>query len=188
MTNQASPDYGTVARLFHWVTALMVLIQILAGIAMTSEAIPSLGDALFILHKGMGCIFLLVIAARLFWRIAHPVSALAPETPARQRRLATLTHNLLYALLFVLPVSGYIRTVGDGYPIEMLDAMGIPPLVTGIPDTAHVMLVVHKFGGYLLVALVSAHVAAAVYDALERDGVMSRIWPPWRPKDADTRG
>ncbi len=183
MTDNTAPDYGTGARLFHWLTVALVLVQMTAGIAMTIEAVPALNDAVFILHKGLGCLFLPVVAARLVWKRRHPVPALPPRLPALQRRIAARTHGLLYALLIVLPVSGYIRTVGDGYPIEMLDALGIPPLVTGIPDTAHVMRIVHTFGGYLLAALIAVHVGAAVHQQLfERDNVLARMWPPVRPR------
>ena len=188
MTNDTAPDYGTGARLFHWLTAALILVQMTAGIAMTIEAVPSLNDAVFILHKGLGCIFLLVVLARLGWKLTHRVPALPARLPALQRRIAARTHWLLYGLLVVLPVSGYIRTVGDGYPIEMLDALGIPPLVTGIPGTAHVMRIVHTFGGYLLAALIAVHVGAAVHQQLfERDNVLSRMWPPVRPRGRGTR-
>ena len=188
MTDNTAPDYGTVARLFHWITLVLILVQLPAGIAMTIEAVPALNDELFILHKGLGCIFLLVVAARLVWRLMHPVAALPQRLPALQRRIAALTHRLIYALLIVMPVSGYVRTVGDGYPIEMLDALGIPPLVTGIPDVAHVMLIVHKFSGWLLAALIAVHVGAAVHQQLfERDNVLSRMWPPVRPRDGRAR-
>ena len=177
-SGSAGQDYGTVTRLFHWVTAVLVAVQVGAGIAMTTEAIAALNDALFILHKGLGCVFLPLMGLRLAWKLAHPVAPLPPGTPAPQRRLAALTHNALYALLFILPVSGYVRTVGDGYPIEMLDALGIPPLVSGIPDVARVMMVIHAAAAYLLAALVAAHLAAAVHHGLsERDGVLARIWP-----------
>lgn len=184
MTNDTAPDYGTGARLLHWITVVLILVQLPAGVAMTMEAVPSLNDALFILHKGLGCIFLLVVAARLLWKLTHPVPALPARLPALQRRIAARTHWVLYGLLVVLPVSGYIRTVGDGYPIEMLDALGIPPLVTGIPGTAHVMRIIHSFAGYLLAALVAVHVGAAVHQQLfGRDNVLSRMWPPLRPRD-----
>ena len=182
MTNDTAPDYGTGARLFHWLTAALILVQMTAGIAMTMEAVRSLNDALFILHKGLGCIFLLVVLARLAWKLTHPVPALPAGLPALQRRIAARTHWVLYGLLVVLPVSGYVRTVGDGYPIEMLDALGIPPLVTGIPGIAHVMRIIHSFAGYLLAALVAVHVGAAVHQQLfGRDNVLSRMWPPVRP-------
>ena len=183
MTDNALPGYGTGARLLHWITLVLILIQLPAGVAMTIEAVPALNDTLFILHKGLGCIFLLVVAARLVWKLSHPVPALPPRLPALQRRIAARMHWLLYGLLVVLPVSGYIRTVGDGYPIELLDALGIPPLVTGIPATAHVMRIIHAFSSYLLVALIAVHVGAAVHQQLfGRDNVLSRMWPPVRPQ------
>lgn len=181
MTNTESKSYGTVTRLFHWVTALVLFGQIPTGIAMTSEAIPSLNDALFILHKGMGSVFLVLVFARVVWKLTHPVQALLPQTPILQRRIASLTHGFLYVLLVVLPISGYIRTIGDGYPIELLDAMNIPPLLSGIPEIARQMLVLHKFSAYLLTALIAVHIAAAVQHGLVMgDGVITRIWPPIR--------
>lgn len=181
MTNTESKSYGTVTRLFHWVTALVLFGQIPAGIAMTSEAIPSLNDALFILHKGMGSVFLVLVFARVVWKLTHPVPALLPQTPILQRRIASLTHGFLYVLLVVLPISGYIRTIGDGYPIELLDAMNIPPLLSGIPEIARQMLVLPKFSAYLLTALIAVHIAAAVQHGLVMgDGVITRIWPPIR--------
>lgn len=181
MTNTESKSYGTVTRLFHWVTALVLFGQIPTGIAMTSEAIPSLNDALFILHKGMGSVFLVLVFARVVWKLTHPVPALLPQTPILQRRIASLTHGFLYVLLVVLPISGYIRTIGDGYPIELLDAMNIPPLLSGIPEIARQMLVLHKFSAYLLTALIAVHIAAAVQHGLVMgDGVITRIWPPIR--------
>lgn len=188
MTNDTAPDYGTGARLLHWITVVLILVQLPAGVAMTIEAVPAYNDALFILHKGLGCIFLLVVLARLAWKLRHPVQALPQRLPALQRRIAARTHWVLYGLLVVLPVSGYIRTVGDGYPIEMLDALGIPPLVTGIPGIAHVMLIIHSFASYLLAALIAVHVGAAVHQQLfGRDNVLSRMWPPVRPRDDGTR-
>lgn len=184
----ADNGYGAGARLFHWVTAVLVAVQVAAGVAMTTEAVAAANDALFILHKGLGCVFLPLMALRLAWKLAHPVAPLPPGAPAAQRRLAAWTHNALYALLFILPISGYLRTVGDGYPVEMLDALGIPPLVGNIPEIAHVLVVVHAAAAYLLVGLVAAHLAAAVHHGLGAEGgAMARIWPP-RPARRRARG
>ena len=180
VTDHPTPqEYGTVARLFHWGTTLMVLVQVPVGIAMTSEGFPSIGDPLYVLHKGMGSILLAFVVARILWRLTHSPPPFMAHMPPLQRHVASATHRLLYVLLVVMPVSGYVGTVGDGYPIEMLDALGIPPLVSDVPGTAQVMLVVHKFSAYILTALITAHVVAAMHQSLiERDGVMSRIWPP----------
>lgn len=175
--------YDTVARVFHWGFVLLVLVQIPVGIAMTSEAFPGIGDALFILHKGLGSILLLLIVLRLAWRVTHPVPTLMPELPVLQRRIAAVLHRMLYLLLAIMAISGYVRTVGDNFPIELLDVLGIPPLTSDIPGTAHLMRVVHSFGAFLLTGLIACHVGAVAHQALiERRAVLARMWPPIRPR------
>jgi cytochrome b561 len=172
--------HGVVARLFHWITAALVTLMILAGVAMTSEGFDAWRDALYILHKGTGSILLLVIPARLLWRLATPGPGPLPASvPPTQQRLAGLSHGLLYALLLVMPVSGYVRTVGAGFPIELLDALGIPPLIPQMDSLAGFMAVVHAFGAYALTGLIALHLGAVAYHVLvARDGVVKRMWPP----------
>ena len=88
-----------------------------------------------------------------------------------------------------MAMSGYLRTVGDNFPIELLDAFGIPPLVSDMPDLAGIMRAVHKFGAFVLTALIAAHVGAVAQQALvEREAVMARIWPPFRPSGRGATG
>ena len=173
----APARYGAVARAFHWFTALAVPVMIAAGALMTSEPLSHLADPLFVLHKGLGTILLVVVVLRVGWRITHPPPEL-PETVApRQRRLMRVTHISLYLLLVVMTVSGYVRTVGDGFPIELLDILGIPPLLPSMPEAARIALVVHQVTAYLLTALVAVHVGAAVQDALiDKRGIFRRMW------------
>ena len=173
------PDrYGSVARAFHWGSALAVIVMIAVGILMTSEPLGGFADPLYIVHKGLGTVLLLVVFLRVAWRLTHPAPPLPETVPARQRRLMGVTHFALYALLVIMTVSGYVRTVGDGYPIELLNALGIPTLLPRMPDAASVALVTHQVAAYALTALIAVHVGAAVHDALiERKGVFRRMWP-----------
>lgn len=181
--------YGTVARLFHWVTALLVAVMIPVGIAMTSQGFESIGNQLYIVHKGTGSVLLVLVVLRILWKLTHREPALHGGVPAIQRRIAGTTHWVLLLLLLVMTVSGYIRTVGEGFPIELLNALGIPPLIGENVELARTMSVVHKFSAYLLAALIAAHIGAAVHHALiARDGVMGRIWPPVRPRRREERG
>lgn len=184
------PDrgYGVVARLFHWGTALLILTTIPIGIAMTSEGFESVGDALYIAHKNIGVVILGVLVLRLVWRLARPAPPPLPASvPALQRRIAEWTHRGLYLLVGLMAVTGYLRVVSGDFPVELLDALGVPPLISGRPDLSRTLSVVHKFTAWALVATLAVHVAAAAHHALIlRDGVVSRMWPPWR-SDADTR-
>ena len=179
--SDATAGFDTVARLFHWVIALMVMVQIPAGIAMTSEPLAGMADPLFILHKGMGAVLLVLVVARVLWRLTHRPPPFPDFMPPLERRIATATHVAIYVLLLVMAVSGYVRTVGDGFPIELLDALGVPPLIGPMPEVARLMLVVHQFAVIGLVGLVAVHVAAVLrHQLIDRNPVLARMWPPFR--------
>lgn len=171
--------YGTVSRLFHWATALLVGLMIPVGVAMTSEGFDEISDALFVLHKGTGTTLLVLVVLRLAWRFTHSPPPPAPGMSSTQARLADWTHNVLYLLLLVMTVSGYVRVVGDGFPIELLDWLGIPTLLPEMPELAQRMAVVHKFTAYLFTATIAAHIAAAVHHGVASGkGILGRMWPP----------
>lgn len=93
--------------------------------------------------------------------------------------MAKTTHWGLYVLLLVQTVSGYLRTVAGNFPIEILEVVGIPPLLSEMPELERAMLLVHTASAYILTAAIAAHVSAAVYHAItENDGILRRIWPP----------
>ncbi|MDX1492692.1 MAG: cytochrome b/b6 domain-containing protein [Longimicrobiales bacterium] len=180
--------FGTGARLFHWSIALLVVIQIPAGVAMTSEPLAAYADPLFVLHKGLGVVLLVLVLARVAWRASHPPPPFPDHMPEHEQRIAHATHIAIYGLLVVMVVSGYVRTVGDDYPIELMDVLGIPTLLPLMPDVAAAMLVVHQFAVYGLVILVTAHVASVVqHHWMQGRPVLQRMWPPVRPKEDDGR-
>lgn len=171
--------YGTVARLFHWITVLLVVTMLGIGLVMVQEIPRGWQDRLFVLHKGLGIVVLLVMLARLGWRVTHQPPPLPASIPAGQARVAEVVHWALYALLIVQAISGYVFVTSGGYPIEVLNALGIPPLLAKREAVAGVAVAVHVAGAYLLMALIVAHVAAAAFHGFVRkDGVVARMWPP----------
>lgn len=176
---QPAPRYTVVARLFHWVIALLVVLQIPAGIAMTSEPLAGAADPLFIYHKGMGAVLLVLVLARALWRFTHRPPPFPAYMSPLEQRIAGTTHIAIYVFLVVMTVSGYVRTVGDAFPIELLDAIGIPPLLPQMPRAAAAALVVHQFAVIGLVALVAVHVAMVLrHHLIDRNPVLARMWPP----------
>lgn len=177
----ATRRYGVVARLFHWTTVAMVGVMIPVGIAMTSGFFEGTAaqDPLFILHKGLGVVILALLVLRLGWRLFHEPPPFPDTMPPIEQWMAKSTHWGLYVLLLVQTVSGYLRTVAGDFPIELLEAVGIPPLLSGMPELEQAMLLVHTVSAYTLTAVIAAHASAAVYHAItENDGILRRIWPP----------
>lgn len=187
MTNEtppapATPGHGSITRLFHWVTVLLLLVMFPVGMAMTSEGFEAYRDALYVVHKGLGSVVLVVVVLRVLWKLIHRGPPPAPSMTPMQQRLASLTHWLLLLLLLVMTTSGFVRVIAGGFPIELLNWLGVPTFLPEMPRLSDVLSVVHKFTAYTLVAVISAHVAAAVHQILAEGhtpSVFRRIWPPF---------
>ena len=172
--------YGKAARLLHWLMAALILLTVPAGLIMVQQGIDrSLQNALFIYHKNVGVFLLVLVVLRLGIRLTNPPPPRAADLPLWQIRLATVTHRLLYALLIVLPLAGIVRVRAGGFPIEGLDALGIPVLVPRSDELADAAKALHYWAGLTIIAFIALHVGAALYHAVvKRDGVFSRMWPP----------
>ena len=172
--------YGVVARLFHWVTVLLVLVMIPVGLTMIQDIPKPMQDRLFILHKGLGPVVLLVVVLRLIWRAFNPPPPLPAEIPALQRRAASVVHGLLYVALLTMAISGYVRVTTGGFPLEFLQALGIPPLFAKNEAVGDLASSIHATTIVVLLILIAMHVSAAAYHGIvRRDGVFSRMWPPF---------
>lgn len=174
-------EYRRIARLFHWAMAILVIATIPAGFVMVQPDIDrSLQNRLFLFHKNVGVLLLVLVVLRALYRWRHPPAPLPAAVPAWQSRIAGLSHASLYALLFIMPVAGYIRVKAGGFPIETLDWLGVPSLVPRSDALAETAKTIHFLGAFAIAGLIGLHVAAAAYHGIfRRDGVFSRMWPPF---------
>jgi len=185
--------FGTGARFFHWLVVLLLLVQIPAGIAMIAPALEQESiDRLFVLHKGLGVVLLVVVVARVLWRLTHPAPPMSETFPELERRMATMAHWVIYVVLIVVAGSGYVHVVGDGFPIETMDALRLPTLLPLMPGVASWASLVHRFSTFLLIILVSFHVAEVLrHHLVLRDETLGRMWPllggPEPPPDSETK-
>lgn len=171
--------YRAPARWLHWSMALLVIPMIIAGVVMTQEGISRpLQNNLFIFHKNVGVLLLILIVVRLVYRWRNTPPPEPSHLPDWQVKIAGITHWLLYALLLIMPLAGYIRVKAGGFPIESLDALGIPSLVAKSESVAGIAKSIHYFGSWAITILVLMHIGAALQHGLiKRDGVFSRMWP-----------
>jgi hypothetical protein len=74
-------QYGTTAKLLHWLVVALLLVQYLIGWLMPDIHRDMKPGAAMTFHVSVGMVILLLIVLRLAWRLAHPVvpdSSLAP--------------------------------------------------------------------------------------------------------------
>ena len=172
--------YSNTARALHWLMAVLILLTVPAGLIMVQPGIDrGLQNALFIYHKNVGVLLLVLLVVRAVWRWRNPPPPKPASLPALQARIAEAVHGALYLLLFIVPVAGYVRVKAGGFPIESLDALGLPGLVPRSDALAEAAKTVHYGAGLLIAAVIALHVGAALFHGIvKRDGVFSRMWPP----------
>jgi cytochrome b561 len=174
-------QYRLPARLIHWAMALLVLAMIPAGMVMVQPDIDrSLQNSLFIFHKNVGVLLLILVVVRVLYRWRNPPAPLPDDLPGWQHRIAGISHYSLDALLFSIPVAGYFRVKAGGFPIETLDWLGVPSLVPRSDALAEAAKTVHYVAGLAMAGIIASHIgAAAFHGIIRRDGVFSRMWPPF---------
>jgi cytochrome b561 len=169
--------YKPLAKIFHWLTALLVLLTIPAALTMLTPGIGRwLQDPLFMFHKNVGVVLLVLVAARLAYRLLNPPPPLPRSMPPFQRHIAEATHWLFYGLLLAMAISGFIRVTAGGFPLEVFDRFGIQNLVPRSDSLAETAKRIHASLRFPLIVLIVLHICAALYHGLiKRDGLAKRM-------------
>lgn len=171
MSNQR---YTLPAIALHWAQAVVIVWLLWLGWTMVDLPKGAERSAAYVLHKSLGLLALLLVIARLVWRRGHP----APRAinGGWEARLATTTHHLLYALLFVAPLAGYLASSFTTYAVKFF-GIELPRIVAPDESLNGLFKLLHEGFVWGIAALVALHVAGALKHALKRDGTMQRMLP-----------
>lgn len=173
---QDQAAYGPVARGFHWITALLVLTMIPAGLTMLSAPAGPIQNFLFDYHRSCGVVLFVITLARLAWRWSHPPAPMLEDIPPLQRFVAHAVHMLLYVLLLAQAIVGWIGTSAFGAKITVFWLFVLPPIVDKDKATADTFLGLHEVMGLAITALVLMHIAGALHHHfIRRDRTLMRM-------------
>ena len=174
--------YSNVNVAFHWATAALVLFQIWLGLSFAEMAQGPDRTNLFTWHKTIGALILLLVLARLTYRLANPPPPYPPELPRWERVAGTWNHRLFYLLLIVMPIGGLVAVSGlsRGPTIELLGGVTIPKIPGISKELGELAGEVHAAAAWLLIALIALHVAAGLkHQFYDRNRAAGRM-PPFR--------
>jgi cytochrome b561 len=181
--------YNRVAMTLHWVVASLLVVNIAVGLA-AANADDANVRSLVDLHKSLGLTALGLIILRILWRLANRPPPLPSAYPKVERLGAHTAHFLLYAVMLLLPLTGYIHDsawkLASTHPIVLYGLVHFPRIgliesldpvtkehVHSIFSAAHVYL------GYLLYALVALHLlGVAKHHAIDHENELQRMLPP----------
>ena len=170
--------WGAIAKLFHWVIAALVLFMIIVGLAAVNAPLSPTKLQLFTIHKVTGLGIFILMIARLLWRVINPTPILPPALAGWERAAAKLTHWLLYGLVLLMPISGYVITSAANFPITIFGIFDVPLIVPPDKHTEDLAESVHVLGFFVLAALILLHTAAALrHHFILKDDILRRMLP-----------
>lgn len=186
------PVFSPAARLFHWLTVLLVAIQVTIGLYMTYRAyemtyvdaegtlktglFDGVTNQLYDSHKLLGITILVVVLLRLLYRFANGAPPYDASAPQGLVRLGQFNHWLMYLLLVAVPIGGYI---GISY-FGALEPFGIRLPAATVKDEkfAETVFWWHGTAALTLLGLITLHILGAIYHrGVRKDHVVDRMLP-----------
>ncbi|MRI31393.1 cytochrome B [Endozoicomonas sp. OPT23] len=158
----ATEKYSVSMRLMHWLMAICLLGMIGSGWYMTGLD----GEAankydLYPWHKSFGVLLLGLIVLRIIIRLKSTLPEIQETIPGREQTLAKVAHFLLYLLMLLVPLSGFIMSDIGGHDIYFF-GIPLPDLLDTHKPTAGTFHTIHSYIGYVLLGVVVVHIAGAL--------------------------
>lgn len=173
--------YGVTAQLFHWLTALLVIVAYITSVGGSETRVYApANDFTRGLHELLGLGVFALTLVRLSWRTIFPRPK-SPEMPAWMERGAKLAHWAMYTLLVLVPVTAILGAWFEGHPLTILAVGNIQPWLPRSRPLGLLLADIHGTLGDVLIWLAGLHTAAALYHHFWlRDTVLLSMLPERR--------
>ncbi len=171
-------SYTSVAKLLHWIMALMIFGLI--GLGLYMEGLPFSPDKLkyYSWHKWAGVTVFVLVLARLAWRARHRPPALPTTMSPLMRAAAHGGHAALYLLMVAIPLTGWLMSSAKGVPTVWFGVLPIPDLLDKNEDLGDLLQATHKYLNWVFIATLLAHIGAAFkHHLVDKDDILTRMLP-----------
>ena len=170
--------YTRTAMSLHWLIALMLFGMFGFGLYMVELPLSPQKLKFYSYHKWAGVTVFLLVLARIAWRVTHRPPALPAGMPAWQVTAAKAGHHLLYLLMVIVPLSGWLMSSAKGFQTVWFGVLPLPDLLAKDEALGEALLLTHRLLNWFFMLVVAGHVVAALkHHFIDRDGLLSRMLP-----------
>jgi cytochrome b561 len=186
-----SPDFGpsalaaraasghpapTVA--IQWLTVVAIVVAVAVMFVRDAVEDRAWRQILLETHRQLGLLVLIGVGARVAIRLRVGLTDHASDMAAFLRWAAKAAHVLMYGVLIALPLLGWAVTSAHGVSLTFLGSVPLPKVLPADSELADTLTDYHVWLAWGLLALVLAHVGAAVWHHFGRkDGVLRAMLP-----------
>jgi cytochrome b561 len=161
----------------HWLIGIAIIALLALGLYMVGlpRGVP-FKSALINFHKSLGMTIFLLVLVRIVVRTVYGRPPLPPMR-AWQRAAARATQGLLYVVMVVMPLTGYLGSSFNTYGTRFWGIL-LPKWGWDDKGQRHFWFTIHEICAWILIALVVLHIAGALkHQLVDRDGLMRRMLP-----------
>ncbi len=171
-------SYHPIAKALHWFMALVIFGLLALGFVMSGMPLSPEKLQYFSWHKWAGVSIFVLVWVRLAWRLVNPPPPYASSMPRHVQLLAHAGHLALYALMVIIPLSGWLMSSAKGVQTVWFGVLPIPDVLSRDKELGHLLEEVHSLLNWGLMALVVGHIGAALkHHFIDRDDTLTRMLP-----------
>jgi cytochrome b561 len=156
--------YSLPAKVFHWATVILVAFMVCSGVLAKQFNEGPVSNTLFTMHKVTGILTLMFVMLRLCYRIMQWWKEPRPRSEGHRR---PILHWMLYATIILVPVLGWSGVSAFGSR-EILPGFVLPEIWPKNVAHSDVLLLMHAYAAFGLLALVALHIGVAMQDYMMR--------------------
>ena len=169
-----SSGYGLLAKLFHWLSFLALIIQIPFGFYLVGLEFSDRRIELENIHILFGITIFYIVLLRLIWKLINPSIQSEHNFFKGQNIIAKTNHFLLYVSIFAITISGILKKLYMGEKLNFIFFnFGFEKDNFQLADSFYI---VHIYANYLLITLVILHILAVIaHHFIFKDKVLRKI-------------
>ncbi|WP_286262730.1 cytochrome b [Thalassotalea atypica] len=177
MLKDSHNKYGLISKSIHWLSALVVFVLFGVGLWMVeltyySEWYKTAPHW----HKSIGVLLLIATVIRFTWKMFSVSPQTIEAHSPKVQRSSAMVHYLLYLLMMLLMLSGYLISTADGRSIEVFNWFELASLGELITDQEDVAGLIHEYTAYCLIGLTALHALAAIkHHVIDKDDTLKRM-------------
>ena len=166
--------YGLLAKLFHWITFVILILQIPFGFYLVGLEFSDRRIDLENIHILIGITVFYITLFRLVWKFFNSSPTEGNSFFKGQIFIAKVNHFLLYLSIFTITISGVLKKLYMGEKLNFLFfSYGFKKDNFQLADLYYE---VHIYANYLLIVLVALHILAViVHHFIFKDKILDKI-------------
>ena len=172
--NNTLTEYGLISKLLHWISAILLFIQIPLGFYLVDLDFGPERITVEDIHVTVGLSVFYLVILRLLYKIFNPTPRLEPSVFKGQKFLAKLNHVMLYVTILSITISGILKKLFNG---ETLMIIFKKIKIQDNFELGELFYDIHVISNYVLIVLIIIHILAVITHKLFfNDNLLKRMF------------